>query len=252
MNVRKMRGKMWLLFPVLFFAFNSYFLKEITASHGLIEKNEGGNSRRPVGNSVRQELKPAFPVPDFGPDGLKDLSREEVKRILSGEVLVFASHEESSGGRTVIQAGLMFEAPREKVWALLSATEKQKEYIPEIEELRLIEQGNGYNRMFFLVKIFGQKVSYTVIHRFEPETFSIWWELDRREPHDLRELFGYWKLYKFAEGRTLARYGSYVVPDFPVPAFIRNWLSRKNAQATLVRVKKYVEAARNYDGEKEN
>ncbi len=247
-----MPGQMWLLFLVVFFAVNGYCLQEVSASQGLIEKSEGGNGRTPMGNAVPQETKRAFPVPDFGPDGLKDLSREEVKRILSGEVLVFATHEESSGGRTVIQAGLMFKAPAEKVWALLSATEKQKEYIPEIEELKLIEQGTGYNRMFFLVKIFGQKVSYTVIHRFEPETFSIWWELDRREPHDLRELFGYWKFFKFAEGRTLARYGSYVVPDFPVPAFIRNWLSRKNVQATLVRVKKYVETARNYDGEKES
>lgn len=179
--------------------------------------------------------------PDFGPDGLKGLNGEQRKKLLSGEVLVFSSHEERPGGQTVISAALIFEVPMTGAWSVLSATERQKDYVEEIEDLRLVEQGADYNRIFFLVKIMGRKVRYTVIHRFVPEKFYFWWELDRSLPHDVEELFGYWRLYRIDDGRTLARYGSRVVPDFPVPGFIRNWLAKSNVRSSLLKVKKYVE-----------
>ncbi len=179
--------------------------------------------------------------PDFGPDGLRGLNREQREKLLSGEVLVFSSHEEGLGGQTVISAALIFEVPPARAWSVLSATERQKDYVEEIEDLRLVEQGVDYNRMFFLVKIMGRKVRYTVIHRFVPEKFYFWWELDRSLPHDVKELFGYWRLYRFDDGKTLARYGSRVVPDFPVPGFIRNWLAKSNVRSSLLKVKKYVE-----------
>ncbi|MDI6698693.1 MAG: hypothetical protein QME85_07135 [Candidatus Saccharicenans sp.] len=179
--------------------------------------------------------------PDFGPDGLKGLTGEQRKKLLSGELLVFSSHEERPGGQTVISAALIFEVPIASAWSVLSATERQKDYVEEIEDLRLVEQGVDHNRMFFLVKIMGREVRYTVIHRFEPEVFYFWWELDRSRPHDVKELFGYWRLYRIDDGRTLARYGSRVVPDFPVPGFIRNWLAKSNVRSSLLKVKKYVE-----------
>ncbi|MCX8159592.1 MAG: hypothetical protein N3G18_01495 [Candidatus Saccharicenans sp.] len=180
-------------------------------------------------------------IPDFGPDGLKDLSEEEKKKILSGQVVLVSSHEGAPEGQSIISAALIFEVPVDRAWAMLSATELQAEYLEEIEELKTVERGPDFNRTFFVVKVMGQKVRYTVIHHFVPEEYYLWWELDRDKPHDLKELYGFWKLFRYDEGRTVARYGTLVKPAFPVPAFLRTWLSRSNVRHSLATVKKYVE-----------
>lgn len=185
------------------------------------------------------QLSPA--LPDFGPDGLKDLTEEQKKKVLLGEVVLVSSHEGAPEGKSIISAALIFEVPVERAWSVLSATERQAEYLAEIEELKIVERGPDYNRAFFLVKMMGQKVRYTVIHHFNPGEFYFWWELDRDELHDLKELYGFWRLFRYDEGRTVARYGTVVKPAFPVPAFLRNWLSRSNVRRSLATVKNYVE-----------
>lgn len=193
----------------------------------------------PSGSAGGPQLSQSIPY--FGPDGLKGLTEEQRKKILSGEVVLVSSHEGAPEGKSIISAALVFEVQVERAWAILSTPELQAEYLEEIEELKTVEQGPGFNRMFFLVKVMGQKVRYTVIHHFWPDQFYLWWELDRSEPHDLKELYGFWKLFRYDERRTVARYGTFVSPAFPVPAFLRNWLSRSNVRHSLATVKKYVE-----------
>ncbi|MGB9906116.1 MAG: SRPBCC family protein [Candidatus Saccharicenans sp.] len=199
----------------------------------------GGSSYR----SVQTQPQPVTSaVPDFGADGLKDLTNYQKKKLLSGEVVLVSSHEGAPEGKTIISAALIFEVPLERAWSILSDTEGQAEYLKEIEELKIIEQGPEYNRMFFVVRVMEQKVSYTVVHHFRPDKFYFWWELDPSADNDLKELYGFWKLQRLDEHRTVARYGSLVRPSFPVPAFIRNWLSRSNVRSSLVKVKRYVES----------
>lgn len=73
-------------------------------------------------------------IPDFGPDGLKGLTEEQKKKILSGEVVLVSSHEGAPEGKSIISAVLVFEVPVERAWAILSAPELQAEYLEEIEE----------------------------------------------------------------------------------------------------------------------
>jgi len=185
--------------------------------------------------------QPKDTVPDFGPDGLKGLTEEQKKELFAGNVILVSSPETSPGGQTLISAVLLFKAPLDRVWAILSATEKQIEYLEEIEKLTLVEKGSDFNRMKFVVKVIGKRVVYTVIHHFMPEKYYFWWELDKKARHDLKELSGFWRLYPAGENRTVARYGSCFVPDFPAPEFIRDWLSRKSVGSSLEKVKRYVE-----------
>ena len=182
------------------------------------------------------------PRPDFGPDGLKDLTEDQKRRLFSGEVVMVSSHEGEPEGRTIVSAALILKVPVEKAWSALSATERQIEYLDEIEKLKTIEQAADHNRVEFLVRIMGQKVRYTVVHRFVPQEYYFWWELDHSACNDLRELYGFWKLYPAGE-ETVARYGSYVRPAFPVPGFVRDWLYKRNVQTSLKKVKKFVERA---------
>lgn len=188
------------------------------------------------------EDKPPWTIPDFGPDGLKGLTEEQKKRLFSEEVVIISSDEGAPEGQTIVSAALTLRVPVEKAWAVLSATERQVEYLEEIEELKTIEQAADQNRMEFTIKIMGQKVRYTVIHHFVPEKYYFWWELDSSVHNDLRELFGFWRLYP-AGDKTIARYGSYVRLAFPVPDFIRNWLYKRSVHTSLEKVKKFVERA---------
>lgn len=201
------------------------------------------NLNEPVSQVVQvQSRVAASAIPDFGYDGLKDLTAEQRKRLFSGEVILVFTHEGAPEGQTIISAALIFEAPVEKTWSILADPERQAEYLEEIEELKIIEQGVDYNRMFFRVKVMGKKVSYTVIHHFLPEKYYFWWELDLTELRELKELYGFWKLHRLDEKRTVGRYGSLVRPSFPLSAFMRDWLSRSNIRTSLVKVKRYVES----------
>ncbi|MDD8031271.1 MAG: SRPBCC family protein [Acidobacteriota bacterium] len=180
-------------------------------------------------------------IPDFGPDGLKGLTEDQKRKLNSGQVVMTSSPEITPDGKTMIAAVMKIEAPLDWVWAVLSATEKQIDYLEEIEELKLLEQSQNFNRMEFVVKVMGKRVKYTVVHHFRPSEYYFWWELDKKAQPDLKELSGFWKLYPADGNWTIARYGSRVVPDFPVPEFIRNWLYKKSVRSSLEKVRNYVE-----------
>ena len=180
-------------------------------------------------------------IPDFGPDGLKGLSPEQIKKLQAGEVVMTSSPEVTPDGHSVIAAVVLFKVPVERAWEILSATDRQIDYLEEIKDLRVVEEGEDFNRTEFEVKVMGQKVRYTVIHHFLPEFYYLWWELDKKAPHDLKALSGFWRLYPAGEGKTIGRYGSRVVPAFPVPASIRTWLFKNSVRSSLEKVKAYVE-----------
>jgi len=182
-----------------------------------------------------------YRIPDFGPDGLKGLSPEQIKKLQAGEVVMTSSPEVTPDGHSVIAAVVLFKVPVERAWEILSATDRQVDYLEEIKDLRVVEVGEDFNRTEFEVKVMGQKVRYTVIHHFLPEFYYLWWELDKKAPHDLKALSGFWRLYPAGEGKTIGRYGSRVVPAFPVPASIRTWLFKNSVRSSLEKVKAYVE-----------
>lgn len=183
-------------------------------------------------------------VPDFGADGLLGLDESQKRDLLEGKVVILKHQKTGQSSQTIIQAALLFDLEAEKVWGILSATERQAEYLDDIISVELLEKKPEYNRMQFVVTFLGKKVCYTVIHHFVPEQKYFWWELDRQAKNDLKELFGFWRLYPFDSGKTLARYGSVVIPSFPVPGFLRNWLYREKVEDSLVKVKSYVEKFR--------
>jgi len=189
----------------------------------------------------RSTVRAGFDLSVFGPDGLSDLTEEQKSKLFSGEVIFTSSPDVMPDNQTIVSAALLFPLPVEKVWAVLSATERQVEYLEEIEELKTVEQAADHNRVEFLVRIMGLKVSYTVVHHFFPGEYYFWWELDRSVHNDLKELYGFWKLYP-AGDKTVGRYGSYVQPDFSLPGFLRSMVLRSNIKLTLVKVKKFIES----------
>jgi len=205
-----------------------------------INGQEKASSRPKTGAAVPS----GFDLSVFGPDGLSDLTEEQKSKLFSGEIIFTSSPEVRPGHQTVLSAALLFPRPVEKVWAVLSATERQVDYLDEIEELKTIERAPDHNKVEFLVRVMGQKVRYTVVHHFVPEEYYFWWELDRSVHNDLKELFGFWKLY-YAGDKTVGRYGSYVRPDFALPGFLRSMVLRSNIKLTLEKVRNFIESGEN-------
>jgi len=201
------------------------------------EKRQG--QMQPQGQA--EENSSSLRIPDFGPDGLKGLTEDQLRMLKADKIVMTASPEVTPDGHSVIAAAVMFKVAVEQAWEILSATDRQIEYLEEIKKLRVLEAGEDFNRTEFEVKVMGQKVRYTVVHHFLPELYYLWWELDKKAPHDLKDLSGFWRLYPAGEGKTIGRYGSRVVPGFPVPEFIRKPLFKSGVRSSLEKVRVYVE-----------
>lgn len=180
---------------------------------------------------------------EFGPDGLKGLTDQQKRAVFSDEVVIISLPEIIGRDKTLISAALKFNRPVNVVWSVLSATERQNDYLREIEKISLLESGPDFNRLEFVVKVLGRKIRYTVIHHFQPENHLLWWELDPEAKNDLEELFGFWRLYPAGKNQTIGRYGSYLKPGLSLPEFISGLIYRESIKSTIEKIKNYVESS---------
>lgn len=191
-------------------------------------------------------LKPpssgTFDKPDFGPDGLAGLSDVQIWRLSKGEVILPKGVTKTADGKTLIGAALVFDRPPEDVWRLLSKTEDQHLYIKEVKNVKIISRQSSQDLLELEVRILGKTIIYRQAHYYDKPALYFRWELDRSFKSPVKELEGFWRLYPFANGRTLGRYGSRVQIGFGVPAFIQNALAKDNLPSALASVKNYIDS----------
>ena len=188
------------------------------------------------------DKQPVELLPDFGPDGLGGLSLKEKELLIAEEIVVPKEPIILADGKTIIAAAVIFNQPVEIVWKILSQPERQVDYLKEIKKSKLIREEARGKWVYFEVEIYGFSIHYTVKHLFYPEIKSIAWELDPEAENDLSYLGGFWRLYPWSEGKTLARYGSQVVPKFKLAHAIVQYLYRNRVKHSLLTVKKYLES----------
>jgi hypothetical protein len=181
-------------------------------------------------------------MPEFGPDGLSGLTDEQRKELDRGEIVLPNSAVETSGGKTLIEAALVLAVPPDEAYLLLSSGEDQAKYLAEVKSVVVISKTPEEEHLEFTTEVMTKTIVYRQITRFGPGHLYIHWRLDDTFRTDLKELNGYWRFYPYAEGKTLARYGSLVLPRFPVPGFIRSALAQSRLRSALEDIKKYVES----------
>jgi hypothetical protein len=180
--------------------------------------------------------------PDFGSKGLSGLTAEQRKQLDRGEIVLPKSAVETPGGKTLIEAALVFSTNPEEVYQLLSRGEDQAKYLKEVKSVVVLAKTPSEEHLEFTTKVMTKTVVYRQITRFEPGHLYIHWRLDDMFKSDLKELTGFWRFYPYAVGKTLARYGSLVLPRFPVPASIRSALAKRRLRSALEDVRRYVES----------
>ena len=186
-------------------------------------------------------------MPDFGPEGLAELSEVKIWRLSRGEIVLPNSIVQAPDGRTLIEAALVFDRPTEEVWRLLSKTEDQSKYLAEVQKIVIIFKGPTDDRLEFTTKVLIKTFVYRQCHYFDPQNLYFRWELDPSFPSEIKELSGFWKFYPFGEGKTLARYGSRVLVGLGIPRSIQTSLAKNQLPAALRSVKRYVDSGGTWD-----
>lgn len=181
-------------------------------------------------------------VPDFSADGLGSLSEEEIEKLFQEEIVVPEKPLLFEDGKTMVTAALIIRQPVDVVWRLLTRTEDQEKYLPEVRRASLISRTDTEDRVLFEVKILHVNIRYTVTHRFFPQIRAIIWTLDPTAYNDLKEFQGFWRLYPYGEAKTVARYGSRLTPRFKLAAWVIQALYARRVRTSLVTVKKYLDS----------
>ena len=173
--------------------------------------------------------------------------RELVARLMEDDVIILQEVRTEGPLRgAIVSAYLIFENSIDDVYRLLAQSSRQVEFRPELTSIEVIEiVAHGQideQRLRILFKRYVFRLEY----RLSPEQRRIEWVLDESFDNDLALVSGYWELYEMADGRTLGRSGTRVDVGPAVPAFLQNWITRKNLPQTMERVRRWVNSEGSY------
>lgn len=135
---------------------------------------------------------------------------------------------------------VIFDLPRDRVYELLTQTERQIEFRSELTSItrhRMSAKGPVDEQR---MKIMFRRYVYRLKFEFDPERHHIQWSLDQSFDNDFRRVRGSWDLYALEDGRTLGRTGASVDVGPGVPVFLQDWLTRKNLSKSMERVQRWV------------
>jgi hypothetical protein len=136
---------------------------------------------------------------------------------------------------------VIFEQPVSRAFGLLAQTARQREYRPELDSIETVERlGDGTVdehrlRMMFI------DIRYRLRSRVDAAKRRIQWELAPGFDNDLARVDGSWELYALEEGRTLGVFGTVVEVGAGLPAFLQDYVTRKNLPRTLERCRRWVD-----------
>lgn len=184
-------------------------------------------------------------APDFGPDGLKGLSTAQQQKLAQGQIVFTFTDSSTQAHAGLIEAAVIFDRSPEETWRLLTRVEDQYKYLKEVAISRAVGQSIPADRVFFTVKAAMVSVDYRVVYTYDQTDAYFHWTLDPGFRNDLADLRGFWRIYPYGQGKSLARYGSNVSVK-NVPGFIEDMFKKSGVSRSLVSVKKYVDSGGTY------
>jgi hypothetical protein len=87
---------------------------------------------------------------------------------------------------------------------------------------------------------------YRLEYRLSPEKRRIEWLLDHRFDNAFAEVVGSWELFEMDSGQTLGRSGTSIDVGPAIPAFLQDWVTRKNIPKAMKRVRRWVNSDGTY------
>jgi hypothetical protein len=183
-------------------------------------------------------------VPDFGPNGLKDLDSQQIQRLDNGEIVFSFTKLTTQEHSGLIEAAVIFNQTPEQTWNLLHRAEDQVKYLKEIKEAKVSSRNFLRDTIEFKARFAFMTFICRVNLTFDKEGHNFCWRLDKKHNNDCLELYGFWRFYPYGQGKTLARYG-FAVSLKHIPTFIEDMFKKSVIARSLASVKKYVDSAGN-------
>ena len=194
-------------------------------------------------------LSPGHAAPPPKADTVLDALPKELRDgLLDRRWLILQEVDERQAGLTggYILAYVIFERSRDEVYGLLSQTERQVEFRPElrsVERIRDLPDGNVDEHRIKMMLI---KVVYRLRFRLQQGAGRINWELDPGFDNDLDRAEGFWELHAMEDGRTLARFGTVVDVGAALPSSIQDMITRSKVPKTIEATRRWVDSGGTY------
>jgi hypothetical protein len=159
---------------------------------------------------------------------------------LFDEKLVLLSRAEDADAG--LEALVIFAKPPERVYRLLSQTERAREYRPDLKSVNTVERNTDGPIDEQRMRILFHDIVYCLQFRLNPEARGITWELASGFHHDLDRADGFWRLHPLPDGRTLGHFGSKVNVGPAIPVFFQELVTRHKLPATIDRTRRWVDS----------
>lgn len=187
---------------------------------------------------------PVAAMPDYGPSGLDGLDQGQLRQLEQGRI-VFTVSGQMEEMAEYVEAALLLDKPPLEVWNLLYRTEDHDLYLKETTSSRVISKSPNRDVIEYQVRILMVRASFRLVHTFNWQDLYMHWDLDPGFANGLKEFKGFWRLYDYEGGRTLARYGNRISPA-GIPQFVVNLLRRGGVTSALESVRLYAESGGSY------
>ena len=152
----------------------------------------------------------------------------------------------AADGSLYIGALVLFDQPLDTTQELLSQSERQHEYLPELKKTDLIRRDGTAVINEHEVRVMFIRLSYRIRTEFDPDAGRIWWALDPAHENDLDVLEGYWEFYEMDTSRTLGHFKTRVVLGPALPSFLQNAATRRNVPRIVERMRLWVNSEGTY------
>ncbi|HTA93097.1 MAG TPA: SRPBCC family protein [Polyangiaceae bacterium] len=137
------------------------------------------------------------------------LSLGEREALLGGEVVSRPLHFETDAGSYV--GGLSYSivhAPAATVLVALSNIDTLPQALPRTKSARLIDVRGAQARVELVQGSGALQASYTVCIERVPGRSELRFSLDPTRPHDIEDVFGFFRVEPFGEGQSLVTVGA--------------------------------------------
>ena len=178
-------------------------------------------------------------VPTGAAAAAPDLSRTEREALLAGEVVARPMRIETASGS--YRGGLSYSlvhAPAAAVLAALSNVESLPQALPHTKSARLIDVRSGVARVELVQ---GGSTSYTVrIERVQGRAELRFW-LDSSRPHDIEDVFGFFRVEPFGQGESLVTVAAAVDLGSGITSLLFSNAVERTVLSTPRQIREYVE-----------
>jgi hypothetical protein len=139
-----------------------------------------------------------------------------------------------------MEALVLFDMPPQQVLALLAQTGRQREYRPDLRSIESIEHTRVAAVDQHRMRVLFINVEYRVRYQFDYEHGQMTWRLEPGHGGSLEALEGFWVLYAFGDGRTLAHFGTHVRVTDALPSPVQQLATRSKLPSDLQHTRQWV------------